>query len=65
MVKAWDEIDAAIIIKAFKRCCISNALDGSEDDALYEEDSDSKDDTDPLADIDNADEDSPYDDIQL
>ena len=65
VVKAWNEIDPAIIVKAFKKCSISNALDGSEDDALYDtEDSDSEDDADPFADIDNADEDNPYDDIQ-
>ncbi len=34
---AWAKIDAEIIVKAFKRCCISNALDGSEDDTLFEE----------------------------
>ena len=26
-----------IIIRAFKKCCISNALDGSEDDFLWED----------------------------
>ena len=29
VVKAWDEVDTAIIVKAFKKCGISNALDGS------------------------------------
>lgn len=60
VVKAWDEMDPAIIIKAFKKCSISIALDGSEDDALYEDDSDA----DPFADTDNEDEDNPYDNIQ-
>ena len=38
IVKAWNEIDSAIIIKSFKKCGISNALDGSEDDMLYQDD---------------------------
>ena len=40
VVKAWYEIDTAIIIKAFKKCCISNAVDGSEDSVLFEDNSD-------------------------
>ena len=64
VVKAWDEMDPAIIIKAFKKCSISIALDGSEDDALYEDDSSDDSDADPFADTDNEDEDNPYDNIQ-
>ena len=48
-MKAWNEIDTAIIIKAFKKCGISNALDGSEDDILYQDD---ESDSDPFADLD-------------
>ncbi|CAI9717724.1 Hypothetical predicted protein [Octopus vulgaris] len=29
--------DGEIIVKAFKKCGISNALDGTEDDALFED----------------------------
>jgi hypothetical protein len=29
-----------IIVKSFKKCSISNALDGSEDHLIYEEDND-------------------------
>lgn len=36
VIDSWDEIDAEIIIKSFKKCCISNALDGSEDDLIWE-----------------------------
>ena len=36
IIKAWDQIDPAAIIKSFKVCSISNALDGSEDSILYE-----------------------------
>ena len=32
---AWDAIDTGIIVKSFKKCSISNKLDGTEDDALW------------------------------
>ena len=51
-MKAWNEIDTAIINKAFKKCSISNALDGSEDSMIYEDYSDDESDSDPHADID-------------
>ena len=38
--KAWQEIPAELVIKSFKSCGISNALDGTEDDAVYEESGD-------------------------
>ena len=62
VIQAWDETDPAIVIKGFKKCSISNALDGSEDNALYEDDDDS--DSDPFADIDNEDEEMLCDDIE-
>ncbi len=33
----WAELDPAIIKKAFLKCCISNVLDGSEDNVLWDE----------------------------
>jgi hypothetical protein len=33
---AWKAIPESIIVKSFKKCCISNALGGSEDDILWE-----------------------------
>ena len=36
IVDAWSELDPHIIVKAFKKCCISNNMDGTEDDALWE-----------------------------
>ena len=33
--EAWEEISVAIVIKSFKKCSISNSMDGSEDDILY------------------------------
>uniref|UniRef100_A0A3Q3KXW9 HTH CENPB-type domain-containing protein n=1 Tax=Labrus bergylta TaxID=56723 RepID=A0A3Q3KXW9_9LABR len=37
ILQAWDAVSSQSIIHGFKKCCISNALDGSEDDALWEE----------------------------
>ena len=36
--EAWQEIRAEMVVKSFKTCGISNALDGTEDDELYTED---------------------------
>ena len=35
---AWSEISSEMIIRSFKKCCISNAMDGSEDHFVYEDD---------------------------
>ena len=35
--EAWAEIDTNMIVKAFKKCGISNAMDGTEDDVIYED----------------------------
>ena len=35
--KAWDDIPAEMVKKSFLKCGISNAMDGSEDDAIFEE----------------------------
>jgi hypothetical protein len=35
--EAWEELNPEIIVKAFKKCTISNALDGSEDDCVWQE----------------------------
>ena len=40
---AWKAIAESIIVRSFKKCCISNALDGSEDDILWEDDGEDKD----------------------
>lgn len=33
---SWEKIPSETIIKGFKRCCITNNLDGSEDDVLWQ-----------------------------
>ena len=43
-------ISESIIIRYFKKCCISNVLDGSEDDILWEDDGEDKDDSDWVTD---------------
>ena len=54
---AWDSIDPAIIVRAFKKCSITNELDGTEDDILWQDDRDA-----PCADSDIEGEDM-YDDM--
>ena len=51
--KAWQEIPAELVIRKFKSCGISNALDGTEDDAVYEEESESGDVLDAGDELDN------------
>ena len=37
MKNSWQRVKSETIVKSLKKCGISNALDGSEDDILYEE----------------------------
>jgi hypothetical protein len=50
---AWKAIPESIIVRSFKKPCISNALDGSEDYILWEDDED-KDDSDWETDNDSV-----------
>ena len=50
----WKAIPESIIVRSFKKCCISNALDGSEDDILWEDDGEDKDDSDWKTDNDSV-----------
>ena len=45
MSAAWKAIPQSVIVRSFKKCCISNALDRSEDDILWEDDGKDKDDS--------------------
>ena len=45
-VARWVSAAWSIIVRSFKKCCISNALDGSEDDIVWEDDGEDKDDSD-------------------
>jgi len=52
VLAAWKVILENIIVRSFKKCCISNALDGSEEDILWEKDVEDKDDSDWVTDND-------------
>jgi len=47
---AWKAIPENIIVGSFKKCCISNALDGYEDNILLGDDGEDKDDSDWVTD---------------
>ena len=51
---AWKAIPESIIVRSFKKCCINNALDGSEDDVQWEDDGEDKDDSDWVTDNDSV-----------
>jgi hypothetical protein len=51
---AWKAIPESIIIRYFKKCCTSNALDGSEDDILWKDDGEDEDDSDWVTDNDSV-----------
>jgi hypothetical protein len=50
---AWKAILESIIVRSFKKCCIGNALDGSEDNIVWEDDVEDKDDSDWVESTDN------------
>ena len=37
IIEAWDNISSEMVIKSFKKCGISNNLDGTEDDYIFDE----------------------------
>ena len=54
MSVAGKAIPESIIIRSFKNCCVRNALDRSEDDILWEDDSEDDDDSDWVTDNDSV-----------
>ena len=54
MSAARKAIPESIIVRSFKKCYISNTLEGSEDDILWEDDGEGKDDSDRVTDDDSA-----------
>ena len=54
MSAAWKAIPERIIVRSFKNCCISNALDRSEDNILWDDDGEDKDDSDWVTDNDSV-----------
>jgi len=55
VVDAWESIPSEMIAKSFLKCGISNALDGSEDDAVYEDEGEEEADEDAGAEDDDND----------
>jgi hypothetical protein len=51
---AWKAIPERIIVRSFKKCCISNALDGSVNDILWEDDGENKNNSDWVTDNDSV-----------
>ena len=51
LIKAWNGVKPEVIIKFFKKCGISDAMDGTEDDAIFERSDSSSDDDEELAGI--------------
>ena len=54
MLAAGKALPESIIVRSFKKCCICIALDGSEDDILWEDDGEDKDDSDWVKDNDSV-----------
>ena len=54
MSSAWKAIPESIIVRSFKKCYISNSLDGSEDDILWEDDGKGQDGSDWVTDNDSV-----------
>jgi hypothetical protein len=50
---AWKDILESITVRSFRKCCTSNAFDGSEDDIVWEDDVEDKDDSDWVESMDN------------
>ena len=55
--KAWQEIPADLVANSFKSCGISNAMDGTEDDTVWEEERAGADEADDEFDTDSEKED--------
>lgn len=62
IINSWNEIKIDTVVKSFKKCGISNALDGTEDDYLWNDrDEEDVEDLQPVGSED--DDEDPYDDI--
>jgi hypothetical protein len=53
VLAAWKAIPESIIIRSFKKCCISYTLDGSKDDIVWEDNVEHKDESDWVENTDN------------
>lgn len=57
VIKAWNDTDAETVIKSFKKCGLSNSLDGMENDYLWQDEEEAEAETTP-----SDTEFNPYDD---
>ena len=55
--ESWTEVSSDITIRSFKKCCVRNAMDGSEDAFVYEDTNQSG--------FDSYDEDDIYPDVEM
>jgi len=53
VLAAWKDIPESIIVRSFKKCCMGNALERSEDDIVWEDDVENKHDSDCVESTDN------------
>ncbi|CAG8799765.1 1175_t:CDS:1, partial [Cetraspora pellucida] len=60
VLNAWNDISHDIIIRAFKKCSISNCLSGSEDHLIYEDDSKDSDDAESVNNRDENENNNEY-----
>ncbi|CAG8759451.1 2452_t:CDS:1, partial [Dentiscutata erythropus] len=60
ILEIWDDLSAGIIIKSFKKCGISNELDKTEDDLLYDSDKENSDLDNNKDSLEKVDEDSLF-----
>jgi hypothetical protein len=42
IITAWQHIYPQVTVKGFKKCCISSAVDGTDDDILWNDDEDGR-----------------------
>ena len=54
--RSWDRVKPETVVKAFKKCGISNAMDGTEDDMIFEENEEENEDEDDPAPVGASDE---------
>ena len=66
VLDSWNAIQTPIVVKSFKKCCISNAMDGTEDDMLWEDAIQEREVTEDETEVDDIlQEDDPYEDAIL
>lgn len=63
MKTSWDAVKEEVVVRSFKKCGISNAMDGTEDEFLYEDRDADVDDPDSSTASDSSNEDSSNDEF--